>query len=146
MPNHIHTTIAFTKTKKSINKIVGDGKRFIGYEIVKRLKEQVRQDILLQLENAVNISDKKKGKLNEIWEDSFVPKAFGRKECNGDKFIVQKLDYMHNNPFTGKWQLSVNAIEYVHSSARFYICGEQGIYPVMNYKELNDIDLNNLPA
>jgi REP element-mobilizing transposase RayT len=38
MPNHVHATIAFRKTKKSINKIVGDGKRFIGYEIIGRLQ------------------------------------------------------------------------------------------------------------
>ncbi len=143
MPNHVHATIAFRKTEKSINTIIGDGKRFIGYEIIKRLKEQGKQDLLLQLANAVTISDKKKRKLHEVWEDSFVPKAFGRKECNGNKFIEQKLDYMHNNPFTGKWQRSVNAIEYVYSSAKLYICGEQGIYPVMNFRELNDINLNS---
>ncbi len=139
MPNHVHATIAFRKTVKGINTKVGDGKRFMGYEIVKRLKKQGQHDLLLQLENAVNSSDRGKGKLHEVWEDSF-----DWKECNGDKFIVQKLDYMHNNPFTGKWQLSVNAIEYAHSSAKFYICGEQGIYQVKNYRELADIDLNSL--
>ena len=71
MPNHVHATIAFQKTKKSINKIIGDGKRFIGYEIIKRLKQQDQKDILLQLQNAVNSSDKKKGKLHEVWENSF---------------------------------------------------------------------------
>ena len=138
MPNHIHATIAFRKTKKSINTIVGDGKRFMGYEIINRLKVQGKKDLLQQLGNAVNSSDRNKGKLHEVWEDSF-----DWKECNGNKFIEQKLDYMHNNPFTGKWQLSVNAIEYIHSSAKFYICGEQGIYPVLNFRELDDIDLNS---
>ena len=71
MPNHVHATIAFQKTKKSINKIIGDGKRFIGYEIINRLQQQDQNDILLQLQNAVNSSDKKKGKLHEVWEDSF---------------------------------------------------------------------------
>ena len=71
MPNHVHATIAFQKTKKSINKIIGDGKRFIGYEIINRLQQQDQKDILLQLQNAVNSSDKKKGKLHEVWEDSF---------------------------------------------------------------------------
>jgi hypothetical protein len=40
MPNHVHATIAFRKTNKSINRIIGDGKRFIGYEIIKRRKEK----------------------------------------------------------------------------------------------------------
>ncbi len=66
MPNHVHATIAFRKTNKSINKIVGDGKRFIGYEIVKRLKEKGLNDLLQILENAVNSSDKKRGKLHEV--------------------------------------------------------------------------------
>jgi len=137
MPNHVHATIAFRKTKKSINKIIRDGKRFIGYEIINRLQQPDKKDILLQLQNAVNSSDKKKGKLHEVWEDSF-----DWKECNSSGFIVQKLNYMHNNPFRGKWQLAVNAIDYPHSSAKFYICGQQGIYPVLNYPELNDMNLN----
>ena len=91
--------------------------------------------------NAVNISDKKKGKLYEIWEDSF-----DWKECMGDNFKVQKLDYMHNNPCTGKWQLAINAIEYPHSSAKYYLTGKQGIYTVLNFRELNDFDLNSPPG
>jgi hypothetical protein len=31
--------------------------------------------------------------------------------------------------------------EYIHSSARFYLCEEQDAYPVTNYFELDDIDL-----
>ena len=31
--------------------------------------------------------------------------------------------------------------QYIHSSAKFYITGEQGIYPVMSFMELRDIDL-----
>ena len=46
MPNHVHATIAFTKTKKGINKIIGDGKRFIAYDIIKRLKENNQTDLL----------------------------------------------------------------------------------------------------
>lgn len=137
MPNHIHVTIAFTKSNKSINTIVGDGKRFIGYDIIKRLKDKEENSLLLQLANAVNKSDKKKGKLHEVWEDSFA-----WKECISEHFILQKLNYMHYNPFTGKWKLSLNAIEYIHSSAMFYICGNQGIYPVFNFRKLNDINLN----
>ena len=110
MPNHVHATIAFRKTTKNINKIIGDGKRFIGYEIINRLQQQDQNDILLQLQNAVNSSDKKKGKQHAVWEDSF-----DWKECNSNNFIVQKLDYMHSNPVVGKWQLAVNAMEYPHS-------------------------------
>jgi hypothetical protein len=54
--------------------------------------------------------------------------------------MEQKLNYMHLNPCKGKWNLSNKPEEYEHSSAKFYICGIQGVYPVTNYKELADID------
>src|SRR5258706_688759 len=38
MPNHIHALIAFRHTEKTINTIISNGKRFVAYEIVKRLK------------------------------------------------------------------------------------------------------------
>ncbi|MEO7486320.1 MAG: hypothetical protein ABIU77_04440 [Ferruginibacter sp.] len=138
MPNHVHATIAFRKTAKGINTIVGDGKRFIGYTIIERLKKSGYTDVLEQLENAVNMSDKKRGKLHEVWEDSF-----DWKECISDAFTWQKLDYMHENPCAGKWRLAENAIGYIHSSARYYILGAQGFYPVLNFKELYDIDLTS---
>ena len=47
------------------------------------------------------------------------------------KFIKQKLNYMHNNPV--KAGLVMNACDYIHSSAKFYETGEQGIYEVTNY-------------
>ncbi len=47
----------------------------------------------------------------------------------------------HDNPSRGKWNLVTDVTEYIHSSARFYLCGEQDFYPVMNYLELNAIDL-----
>ena len=40
--------------------------------------------------------------------------------------------------------LVTDITEYLHSSARFFLCGEQGIYPVMSYLELADIDLTKL--
>lgn len=38
MPNHIHALISFINAKQSINTIIGNGKRFMAYEIIERLK------------------------------------------------------------------------------------------------------------
>ena len=37
MPNHVHAIIAFSNSGKDINKIIGNGERFIAYGIVERL-------------------------------------------------------------------------------------------------------------
>jgi REP element-mobilizing transposase RayT len=38
MPNHLHTLIHYMNEEKSLNKIVGEGKRFMAYAIVNKLK------------------------------------------------------------------------------------------------------------
>lgn len=138
MPNHIHALIYFSKTEKPINKIIGDGKRFTAYEIVKRLKEQGRDDILIRLQDAVEAKDKQRGKKHEVWEDSFDSKI-----CRTEKFMNQKLAYMHANPCTGKWKLAKTPIDYEHSSARFYISSKHAAYKVTNVDEVLKIVLNN---
>lgn len=42
MPNHLHALIDFSATAKKINTIIGDGKRFMAYEIIKRLQQAGR--------------------------------------------------------------------------------------------------------
>jgi REP element-mobilizing transposase RayT len=55
MPNHVHVIIAFKNTEnKSIDTIVGNGKRFMAYEIVKRLKEKGETILLQDLSNLVS--------------------------------------------------------------------------------------------
>ena len=80
--------------------------------------------------------DRERGKRHEIWEDSF-----DWKECRINSYMQQKLSYIHQNPYRGKWNLAPTPLDYVHSSAKFYATGEQGIYSVLNYCELADIDL-----
>jgi len=124
--------------KKPINKIIGDGKRFMAYEIVKRLNEAGQNEILLRLQNAVETKDKQRGKKHEVWEDSFDFKI-----CRTEKFMNQKLAYMHANPCTGKWKLANTPIEYEHSSARFYITGKHAAFAVTSIDEILKIVLNN---
>ncbi len=45
MPNHLHVLI-FVNEKDSINKLLANGKRFLAYEIVKRLELQQQYEIL----------------------------------------------------------------------------------------------------
>ena len=72
--------------------------------------------------------------------DVFEP-SFDWKECYSDNFIEQKLNCIHENPCRGKWDLVTQPWDYIHSSAKFYYHGVQGVYPVISYMELQDIDL-----
>jgi hypothetical protein len=68
------------------------------------------------LQEAIEAKDKQRGKKHEGWEDSFDSSI-----CRPEKFINQKLAYMHSNPCAERWKLSKTPGDYEHSSARFYI-------------------------
>jgi REP element-mobilizing transposase RayT len=137
MPNHVHVLIAFRNTQgQSINTMVGNGKRFMAYEIVSSLITKGQTDTLAELAKGVNVVDKRRNKQHQVFEPSF-----DWKQCVDERFIVQKLDYIHNNPCNGKWNLVVNPWEYAHSSAGYYINHQQGVYEVTPYSEIFDIDL-----
>jgi REP element-mobilizing transposase RayT len=100
MPNHVHVIISFIETNQRINTIIGNGKRFMAYEIIKRLEQNGEIILLQQLGNNVEAKRKANKKLYEVWELSF-----DWKECRGREFTNQKLSYIHNNPCTKKWNL-----------------------------------------
>jgi hypothetical protein len=135
MPSHIHSIIAFSNRTKSINTSISNGKRFIAYNLVKQLKGMNRSLILNELNNDLNNAEKKEGKIHGVFQTSF-----DWKECRTEKFIAQKLNYLHWNPCKGNKLVELQE-QYIHSSAKFYITGEQGIYPVTSYMELRDVDL-----
>ncbi|WP_245825658.1 hypothetical protein [Sediminibacterium ginsengisoli] len=135
MPNHVHALIAFSATQKSINSIIGNGKRFMAYELVSLLQTQGNKAILEQLASWVNATDRMKNKKHEVFEPSF-----DKKECFSLKFTLTKVNYIHWNPC--KAGLVKLPEEYVHSSARYYFTGLQGVYPVITYMELQDVDLS----
>ena len=68
-------------------------------------------------------------KKHEQWQDSF-----DIKECRTEQFILQKLNYIHNNPCSGKWKLVKEPHQYEHSSALYYLNGKRGNIPVKDYR------------
>lgn len=134
MPNHLHVLISFVNAGQNINTITGNGKRFMAYEIIQRLQESGATGLLQQLSSIIETKRKQNNKQHNVWQLSF-----DWKDCRSREFCWQKLDYIHNNPCTGKWQLAANAIEYSHSSAKYYLTGEQGVYTVTNFMEMEDV-------
>ena len=134
MPNHVHTLISFTETSQDINTIVGNGKRFMAYDLVNRLQLANESDLLKIMSSGVAPGRRSNKKKHNVWELSF-----DWKQCLSIEFMMQKLDYIHKNPCKGKWNLCESPVDYLHSSAKFYLTGEQGFYPVTNIMEMQDL-------
>ncbi len=115
MPNHIHLVLFVPNSTERINKIISNGKRFMAYEIVKRLKGKGRKDILLILKQGVSEKDRKRNKIHQVFEVSSDLKVLST-----NKFIGQKINYIHANPVSKKWKLVDDYRKYPYSSAGFY--------------------------
>ena len=129
MPNHLHTIIYLDNNSPEINKVIGEAKRLFSYSIVSKLKKLNQLDTIIRLQNFVSDYERKKGVKHKVFEDSF-----DGKECYNYNYILQKLNYMHLNPV--KEGLIITPQEYLHSSAKYYSTGDQGIYPVKHFVEV----------
>mgnify|MGYP001237774839 FL=1 len=130
MPNHLHMLLRVPEGG-TINNLVAAGKRFMAYEVRKRLVEEGSHDLLAIMAEGVRRSDAKRGQLYRVFETSS-----DIKDCWSAKFLRQKLNYMHNNPIRGKWLLVDDPAKYPYSSAAFYLLGSEPVVPLLHVGEL----------
>jgi len=126
MPNHLHCILFLPQGSKTIDKVIGNGKRFMAYDIVSRLSVMGKYDLLKLMEQGVSEKEKAKKHRHKVFQPSFDAEP-----CYTYDFFQQKLNYIHHNPV--KAGLVALPEDYIHSSARYYLTGEQGIHPVTHY-------------
>ena len=131
MPNHVHTIIHFPEPGYNLNKIMSNAKRFMAYEIVNRLENSKNDKMRQELVSNFTAREIAKGQKHKIFKDSFDAKPI-----YSDKFLFQKLDYIHGNPVKGKWTLAKHNVNYEHSSASFYELNEVKHFSPKHYKDL----------
>jgi REP element-mobilizing transposase RayT len=86
MPNHLHLLFHLPSTFKSPNTVVANAKRFLAYEIIKRLAAQGAESLLQELHGAVNKREAAKGQIHKVFEESF-----DCKECYNPQFVQIRL-------------------------------------------------------
>jgi REP element-mobilizing transposase RayT len=131
MPNHLHAIVHFQKAGFNLNTIIANAKRFMAYQIIDQLEYSNYTKMLDHLQNLVTEREKKKGQLHKVFTDSFDAKAI-----YSHRFLLQKINYIHNNPVSGKWMLAKDFIEYEHSSASFYEIQLVRHFQPMHYMDL----------
>lgn len=131
MPNHVHLLIYLVSKEKTLNQIVGEGKRFLAYRIVKKLKEQNKSILLEIMSKGVTFNERLKKRKHRIFKPSFDVRI-----CNSEDEVIQTLDYIHENPVSKKWSLVDDFTSYEHSSAAFYVLNKPSRVPITHYNEL----------
>ena len=132
MPNHVHCILFFPTEQFDLSKLVANGKRFMAYEIVKRLKEKRASSILMQLQEGLSPKQLQKGQHHKVFEESFDAKPIYHR-----KFLIQKVNYIHLNPVRGNWKLAAHWEDYEQSSARFYVKNIATGFVPIHFEELS---------
>lgn len=131
MPNHVHFLIYIGDIEQNIGKLVANAKRFLAYEIVSVLNKQKKYELLSNMIEAVPLNQQLRNKQHQVFK-----RSFDCKQCYNDQMIETKLQYMHGNPVSGKWNLIDDWRDYPHSSAGFYEYGKQGPVEILSYRDI----------
>jgi putative transposase len=132
MPNHVHCILFIPTDQYNLNTLVSNGKRFMAYEIIKRLESKGLSKTLLRLKEGLTERDVAKGQKHKVFEESFDAKPIYHR-----KFLLQKIDYIYLNCVRGKWKLAEHWEDYEHSSARFYVKNRLDGFVPLHYEELS---------
>ena len=113
MPSHIHL-LCRDDGEQTISQIMRDFKKFTAKKIITTIQNEPesRREWLLKLfmEACEHLKRNQKYK---VWQNGYyAEKVFSQ------KFIKQKVNYIHNNPVKDK--IVANAEDYLYSSARNY--------------------------
>ena len=120
MPNHIHLLWKINAPYLPEN-VQRDFLKFTGQAMYRDLLKN-HKDILALFR--VDLKDRK----YQFWQrNSLTTFLYSR------KIIEQKLDYIHNNPVQGKWELAESLDKYPYSSYNFYEFDDVTTYPFLTH-------------
>ncbi len=104
-----------------------DFKRYTARQIIRELQSKGDEKALsvLREANSDNRQDYK------VWEDNY-----DAREILSADFLQQKMNYIHMNPCQLQWHLVEDPVDYVWSSARFYMADRVPVIPVDDVRDL----------
>ncbi|MFH0867581.1 MAG: transposase [Bacteroidota bacterium] len=132
MPNHVHL-IAQSNGKEVLSAVLRDLKKYSSKAIIKKTETEHT----CENEKVLNIFQKAGAKLKRIskykvWKDGNHPVIL-----YSNKFIWQKLEYIHNNPV--EYGIVKNAEDYFFSSAGNYADMESALEVVLLTREMKSV-------
>ncbi len=123
MPTHLHTIMR--PINRSIGELLQNFASFTAHAILHQLEEDNRRDLL----EYFRVQKRDNRHRHSIWQDVQAKNIFS------EKFLAQKMEYIHQNPVSKKWDLVKNRAEYKYSSACFYDNGEKPIIEIDDIRE-----------
>jgi putative transposase len=121
MTNHMHLIISRTDDGMKLSDIMRDFKKFTAFKLIKLIKNNVSESRREWLLETFKKHGQKNGqnKYYQFWRQDNHPIILYSRPV-----MVQKINYIHNNPVVAGFVS--NPSEYVYSSASAYLNEEMG--------------------
>lgn len=110
MPDHVHFLV-WLYGKATISDIMRDFKKFTAVRLIRQAEVEQREDWLAAFKQAGAETGRSQ---NKVWQDCFWDKI-----VYTEKFLRQKLNYIHRNPVRAN--LVADPAQYPYSSYRNYM-------------------------
>jgi len=123
MPNHIHIIWRMGAETKREN-LQRDFLKITAKQIIDILQ---KNDAEMIKKITVNLKDRKL----QVWKRNSMSI-----DLYNEKFLLQKINYIHKNPCHPKWELAAHPCDYLYSSAKFYHNGENSFDILQHYADV----------
>lgn len=110
MPNHVHFVFQ-PIAPFDVHKVVASFTSFTAHQLLKAFERRGDRDHLAYFAlQGADLRDRK----HRIWNDPYVENIYS------PAILIQKVEYIHNNPLNKGWHLVEERADYWASSACFY--------------------------
>jgi REP element-mobilizing transposase RayT len=126
MPTHFHVLLK-PLDNQTISSNLQSLASFTAHSILKQIrKDNLSDDIaVFAMQRSPDKTER-----HQIWQPLQAKNIFSR------EFLVEKAEYIHNNPIAKKWHLAESRTDYLYSSACFYDSGQEPIVAVEDLRNL----------
>lgn len=128
MSDHLHW-ISHPTHPLTVSDNIQSFASYTAHQILRKAKAMGHERFL-----SVFVENAKPGKSHKIW------KNFQAKNIVTEKFLRQKMEYIHNNPVEMGWYSPMDRSEYQYSTACFYDLGKD---PVITVDDLYSFLVNH---
>jgi len=119
MPNHIHLLLELLSSDKT--SFQRNFNKYTSQKIIQNMiQNNLQNELLSYKSNQVD-------RIYQIWERR--PKWI---QIQNNLILNQKLEYIHKNPISKKWDLANSDQDYLWSSAKAYFTGDNSEFPFLS--------------
>ncbi|MGD8403750.1 MAG: hypothetical protein PVJ21_08825 [Anaerolineales bacterium] len=128
MSTHLHAILL--PLNRPIGELLQNFGSFTAHKILQNLRKENRKDLI----DFFHSHRRDNSLEHSIWQD------IQAKNIYSEKFLIQKMEYIHQNPVANELKLVQDRAEYLYSSACYYDEGRQPIIEIDDVRDLLFLD------